>query len=95
MKKTAANSEQASRKLAALPAENARELNSRMGSMGWSVFSSATTKAAVSRTPPARAMTVSALPQPMRLPRISPQTIPKVATVMSVRPRASSLVRGP
>ena len=65
------------KKIAALPAENARERNSDSGSIGARARASQATNAAASSTPAASDATTSGLPQPARLPRTSPHTMPE------------------
>ena len=78
MKNTALNSAPNIRKLAALPAANARERNSRIGSIGSRARSSQSDERdRRARPPAASAPTTSALPQPALLPRTSPQTMPE------------------
>ena len=77
MKNTAPNNDANIRKAAALPAANARERNSCIGSIGSRVRSSRATKPASSATPPASAASASTMPQPAALPRTSPHTSPE------------------
>ena len=95
MKKTALNSEHESRKLAPAPAENAREENSRGGSIGSATRRSTAMNAPRRTSPPAKVPTTSALPQPASLARISPHTIPSAEPATSPRPGRSNLARGP
>ena len=77
MKNTALNSEHESRKLAALPAENAREANSRGGSIGWAAAPLHGDEARPAGRARRRGLpSTSALSQPASLPRISPHTMP-------------------
>src|SRR5258708_7325979 len=64
MKNTAPVSDALRKKIAALPAEKARERNRRIGSSGALARSSHATNAAISSAPPASAVTTSGLPQP-------------------------------
>jgi hypothetical protein len=88
-KKTAPNSDANVKKIAALPAENARERKKRIGSIGSRARSSHATKAATSSDPAASAATTSTLPQPAALPRTRPQTRPSAPPVTSARPGTS------
>jgi hypothetical protein len=83
------------KKIAALPAEKARERKRPIGSIGSRARSSHATNAARRTTPAASAATTSKLSQPAALPRTSPHTIPKAAPVTSARPRMSRAVSLP
>ena len=89
MKNTRPNSTAKTHRQAALPAEYARERNSRSGTIGWAARSSQPMNAAVSAAPAISAATISGLAQPMLLARISPQTRPRAAPVASTRPSGS------
>jgi hypothetical protein len=95
MKKTAPNADAQWKKIAALPAENGRERNRRIGSIGSRARSSQATNASASSSPSANASRTSGLSQPAGLPRTSPQTIPSAAAVTSASPAASTEVSGP
>jgi hypothetical protein len=77
-----------------LPAENARERNSAIGTIGSGARRSQATKAANSSRAGGSDTTVSAPSQPAVLPR-RPQTTPSAPPVTSARPRRSSAVSGP
>ena len=94
-KKTPQNSEPTAKKMAAFPAENARERKNRIGSIGSRARSCQATKAARSSTPAASAATTSRLPQPAMLPRTRPHTRPKTPPVTSASPRRSRAESGP
>ncbi len=95
MKKTALNRPANSSTLAVLPAENERELNSRIGSIGSRARSSQSTNMTASRAPVTRAPMTSELPHPAVLPRTRPQTTPNAAPVTSANPGRSSAAFGP
>ena len=75
-KKTPQNSEATAKKIAALPAENARERKKRIGSIGSGARSCHATNAATSSAPPASIPITSRLSHPAMLPRTSPHTSP-------------------
>jgi hypothetical protein len=81
--------------VATLPAENARERNRRIGSIGSRARSSQATKATARSDPALSAATTSRLPQPAAFPRTRPHTRPNAAPVTSARPRTSRAVSGP
>src|SRR5215213_9790729 len=83
------------KKIAALPAENARERNRRSGSIGAAARSSQATNASVSSVPSASADSTSTLPQPALFARTSPHTDPKAPAVTSASPGRSRLLSGP
>ena len=83
------------KKIAALPAENARERKKRIGSIGSRARSSQATNAATSSAPPTSEPSTSTLPQPAWFPRTSPQTIPSAPPVTSARPRDVEAGVGP
>ena len=83
------------KKIAALPAEKARERKSRMGSIGSRARSSRAMNPPTVTRPAARAPTTSRLSQPAAFPRTSAQTIAKAAALISVRPARSRVVSPP
>ena len=94
-KKTPVNSEPIAKKIAALPAENARERKKRIGSIGAGARSSQRTKAASSAAPATAVPSTSADAQPATLPRTSAQTSPSTPPLTSARPGRSSRRSGP
>lgn len=82
-------------KTATLPAENARERNSRAGIIGRAARRSQAAKAAAAAAPAARVPVTSALSQPAVFPRTSPHTRPSAATVTSGSPGTSMTPPGP
>jgi hypothetical protein len=83
------------KKIAALPAENARERKNRIGIIGSRACSSHATNAIASSTPAASGPITSGLSQPAWLPRTRPQTSPSAAPVTSTRPGMSRPVSDP
>ena len=83
------------KKIAALPAENARERKKRIGTIGSAARSSQAMNAATSTAPATSAPMISTLSQPAELPRTSPQTSPKPAALISARPGMSRPVSPP
>ena len=94
-KKTPEKSAPIVKKIAALPAEKARDAKKRIGSIGSRARSSQTTNSATSSAPAPKLATTSKLPQPARLPRTRPQTSPSTPPVTSVSPGMSSAESGP
>ena len=95
LKNTAQNSDAKVKKMAAFPAENARERKKCTGSIGSGARSSQTMNAATSSTPTASVAVTSRLNQPAWLPRTSPQTKPSAPAVIRLRPGMSRLESGP
>ena len=83
------------KKIAALPAEKARERKNRIGSIGSRARSSQATNAATSSTPAASEPSTSRLSHPAWFPRTRPQTSPNAPAVTSARPGKSRPVSGP
>src|SRR5262249_24339533 len=95
MKNNAPSAEAQRKKIPALPAEKARELNRRIGSIGSAARSSHQMKPTVSSAPAVSAETTSVLPHPAGLPRTNPQTSANAAQVLSTRPGRSTAETGP
>ena len=83
------------KKIAALPAEKARERKKRIGTIGSAARSSQAMNATTSTTPAASAPMISTLPQPAAFPRTSPQTSAKRAALIRPRPGMSRPVSPP
>ncbi|WUW11480.1 hypothetical protein OG707_02465 [Streptomyces sp. NBC_01465] len=83
MKKMAPVSAALRQKTATLPALNARERNSRGGSIGAGARRSRTAKPARARSPAVRVPRASAVAQPTSLPRIRHQTTPRTPAASS------------
>ena len=78
-----------------MPAENARDWNSRIGIMGARARCSHDTKATENSSPTARLLMTSTLAHPVTLPRSRPHTSARAATATSTRPGISSAATGP
>ncbi len=83
------------KKIAALPAEKARERKKRIGTIGSAARSSQAMNATTRTSPAASDPMISRLPQPAAFPRTSPQTSPKPAPLISARPGMSRPVSPP
>jgi hypothetical protein len=83
------------KKIAALPAENARERKKRIGTIGSDARSSQAMNAATRTAPAASAPMISRLSQPTEFPRTRPQTSPKAPALISARPGMSRPVSPP
>ena len=94
-KNTPVNSEAKVRKIAALPAEKARERNSPIGSIGSRARSSQATNATTSAAPATSVPTTSTEPQPAWLPRTSPQTSPSAPPETRASPARSRAASEP
>jgi len=95
VKNTAPVSEAFRKKIAAFPAEKAREANSRIGSIGALARDSHPANATARTAPAASVPATSGLPQPAEVPRTSPQTRPREAPLARARPGRSSGACGP
>src|SRR5215475_3813220 len=95
VKKTAPVIAPLTRKIATLLDVNARDRNSRGGSIGVAVRRSHATNTPAATSPAPIEANVSGLAQPAALPRTRPQTTPKAAAVMSARPTMSMRTDGP
>ena len=96
MKNTAQNRPPTAQKIAALPAENARERKKRIGSIGAGARSSPRHEGGQQDDRRRRSVTsTSGLAQPAALPRTSAQTMPSTPPLTSARPGRSSAVSGP
>src|SRR3979490_2452695 len=78
-----------------MPAANARDRNSRIGTIGACARSSQTTNAAASSTPAASGLMTSALAHPATLPRSRPHTSANAAAATTTIPKISKSAFGP
>src|SRR5216684_3256125 len=78
-----------------MPDENARDRNSRIGTIGADARHSQATNAAASSNPTTSAVSTSELSQPAALPRSRPQTTANAEAATSARPGISRAAIGP